>query len=574
MKFALIENFERTISIMGYSTTADFLKKFLLPLLAIVLVVFLAVQFFFPNISIIYSLIILVIGLGIIIFYPFSIVERKKSNINNNMHLFITYAGTISTMGVSRAVLWKRIAQKKVFGEISNIAEKILYLSTKWNIGFAKTARMVGQRIPSKILGDFLDRFAVMMDFGEDLQIFLVEEQDAVMDDYATEYKKSLETIKLLQDVFISLTMAVAFGIAIGLLLPLLMGISINLVILISTFAIFFMDVVMLVVIKAVIPEDKLYHDLEIKDAGTKRMQKLLYFLAPISFVIFIACFFLFGIQLLLSMAIAFTPMMGLGLIAKSEENTIYRRDVAFPVFIRTLGSATEIRSGALITSLSVLQVHDFGLLNNMAINLYRRLRIGSDKYVSWRFFAGETGSNLIFHFSRIFSEAVYLGGNAEKIGVIISKNFQKILSLRKQKYQIASGLRGAFYGSLIGFCATSFVSAEIVKILAKLFTAQTQAGSFDLANILGSGTNANLFVDLQQVTIYVGIMIIIHSVVSSLLLKVVDGGSFFSSFFDMGVMIWLGAILSIVIPKVVHQLVPDIENTINATEIQDSSVI
>lgn len=406
MKLEFINNIERTITIMGYPTTGDFFKKFLLPLLAIVIVVFLSIQLIFPNVSIIYSIVVLAIGFGIVFFYPISVVERKKSSINNNMHLFITYAGTISTMGVSRAVLWRRIAQKKVFGEISEIAEKILYLSTKWNLGFAKTSRLIGQRIPSKILGDFLDRFAVMMDFGEDLQIFLLEEQDAVMDDYSTEYKKSLETIKLLQDVFVALTMAVAFGIAIGLLMPLLMGISINLVILVSTMAIFFMDIVMLVVIKAVIPEDRLYHNLEIKDAGTKRMQKLLYLLAPISFALFIACFFIFGIQFLLSVAIGFSPMMFLGFIGKSEEEVVYRRDVAFPVFIRTLGSATEIRSGALVTSLNVLQVHDFGLLNSMAINLYRRLRIGSDKYVCWRYFAGETGSNLIFHFSRIFSES------------------------------------------------------------------------------------------------------------------------------------------------------------------------
>lgn len=574
MGIAFVENLERTITIMGYPTFTAFFKKFFLPLFVIVIVIFLAVQLFFPGISFIYSLVVLVIGFGIIFFYPFSVIERKKANINNNMHLFITYAGTISTMGVSRAVLWRRIAQKKVFGEISEIAEKIHYLSTKWNIGFAKTCRLIGSRLPSKILADFLDRFAVMMDFGEDLQFFLLDEQDSVLDDYSTEYKKSLETIRLLQDVFISLTMAVAFGIAIGLMLPLLMGVSINLVILGSTFAIFMMDVVMLVVVKAVIPEDKLYHSLEVKDEGTKRLQRLLYLIVPISFFLFVATYFVMGVQFLLSAAIAFTPLMAFGLIAKSEENIIYRRDVAFPTFVRTLGSATEIRSGAMISSLSALQVHDFGLLNKMAINLYRRLRLGSDKFVSWRYFAGETGSGLIFHFSRIFSESVYLGGNAEKIGSIISKNFLRILSLRKLKYQLASGLRGAFYGSLIGFCATAFVSAKIVTILADLFTAQTAAGSFDLANIVGSGANANLFVDLNQIVFYVGIMIIIHSVVSSLLLKVVDGGSYYAAFFDMGLMIWIGAVISILVPKVVDYILPDVSDEINATELQQNAAV
>ena len=571
MALAILESFERVITIMGYTTVGDFIKKFLTPLLLIVIAVFVIVQIIFPGVSIVYSIIILVIGLAIIFFYPISVIERKKANINNNMHLFITYAGTISTMGVSRSVLWKRIAQKKVFGEISQVAEKVLYLSTRWNLGFARTCRMVGSKLASKILADFLDRFAVMMDFGEDLQIFLGEEQNSVLDDYSTEYKKSLETIKLLQDVFISLTMAVAFGIAIGLMLPLLMGVSINLVILGSTFAIFFMDMVMLVIIKAVIPEDRLYHEIDVKDVGTIRMQRLLYILAPVSLTLFLLIYFLLGLPFLLSAAIGFTPLMLLGLIAKSEENVIFRRDVAFPTFIRTLGSATEIRGGAMMSSLSSLQIHDFGLLNSMAINLYRRLRIGSDKYIAWHYFAGETGSNLIYHFSRIFAESVYLGGNAEKIGQIISNNFLRILSLRKLKFQIVSGLRGAFYGSLIGFCATSFVSAEIVTILADLFTSQTQAGSFDLANIVGSGANANLFVDLQQIGLYVGIMIIIHAVVSAILLKVVDGGNYLSAFFDMGLMIWIGAVISLVVPRFVDYLLPDIDNTINATELQNN---
>ncbi|RJQ18094.1 archaellar assembly protein FlaJ [Candidatus Woesearchaeota archaeon] len=557
---------ERTIVIMGYATLGEFLKKFFLPLFGIVLGVFFAILFVFPGISIFYSLGVLVIGMGIIFVYPYSVVERKKASVNNNMHLFITYAGTIATMQVSRAVLFKRISQKKVFGEISDIAEKILYLSKEWNLGFAVTCRKLGPVIPSKILGDFLDRFAVMMDFGENLQIFLTEEQTSVMDDYATEYMKSLETIKLLQDVFISLTMAVAFGIAIGLLLPLLMGISINVIVAVATLAIFLMDVIMVVIVKAVIPEDKLYHDIEIKDKGYQRMQKMFLIFMPLSAVIFIFLFLVMHWAFLFALAVAVIPLFVLGVVARGEEEKIYRRDVGFPTFVRTLGSATEIRSGAVIASLNSLRIHDFGLLNEMVINLYRRLRLGSDKFKAWRHFAGETGSNLIFHFSRIFSESIYLGGNAEKTGDIVSKNFQKLLSLRKQKNQLAAGLRGAFYGSLIGLAATSFVSAQIVTILAKIFGGTVEGGAFSLSSIFGTTAGANLFVDINQISLYVGLMIVIHAIISAILLKIVDGGTFYAALFDISIMIWIGALTSWLVPKLIDKILPDIDQTFNET--------
>jgi archaeal flagellar protein FlaJ len=545
---------------MGYSSIGEFVQKYFLPLLGVVIVVFVAFKIFFRQLSIIYSLLILLVGIGISILYPIMIMERKKSSIHNNLHLFITYAGTISTMKISRGMLFRRIAQKKVFGEISEISEKILYLSRDWNIGFAKTCRTVADILPSKILGDFLDRFAVMMDFGESLESFLISEQTSVMDDYSTEYNKSLELIRLLQDVFISLTMSLSFGLAIGLLIPLLLGISINTVILIAIAAITLMDVMMLIIVKAIIPDDPLYHDIDIKDDGTVKMQKMIYIAAPLSVILFFPVYFLFKLPFLMAIATAATPLLFLGYFAKSEEEKIFRRDIAFPSFIRTLGSAIEVRSGAVIASLSSLRIHDFGLLNKMVTNLYRRLRIGSEKFTCWKYFAGESGSNLIHHFSRIFAESIYLGGNAEKIGVIISNNFQRLLSLRKLKYQLASGLRGAFYGSLIGLSAVAFVTAQIVKILAGLFSTDFGAeSSFTIASILGTESATSLFVNMDQILIYVGIMVIIHAVISSILLKMVDGGSLYASLFDIVLMLWIGAAVAWMTPHMIDYVLPNL---------------
>ena len=50
------------------------------------------------------------------------------------------------------------------------MAQKILYLAKQWNLGYAKTCRMIAKISPSAIFADFLDRMAAVLDFGEDLE--------------------------------------------------------------------------------------------------------------------------------------------------------------------------------------------------------------------------------------------------------------------------------------------------------------------------------------------------------------------------------------------------------------------
>ncbi|RME52014.1 hypothetical protein D6783_06055, partial [Candidatus Woesearchaeota archaeon] len=215
---------ERVLAVMNFTSLFEFLVKVALPVLSASLLSFLVLLVLsFP----VWVLALPILGgFGFLFCYPLVRYFAKKNDIESNLHLFITYAGTISTMRINRSVLFRRIASKEVFGEISRIAEKIHYLAKKWSLGFSKTCRKVGNLIPSQAFADFLDRFAVAMDFGQDIEKFLLEEQDAVMDVYELEYKKSLEHIKLIQNLFISLTISTAFMLSISLLLPILMGIS------------------------------------------------------------------------------------------------------------------------------------------------------------------------------------------------------------------------------------------------------------------------------------------------------------------------------------------------------------
>lgn len=542
---------QQWIYAMGFEDLREFTIKFALPVMGgtfvayTLLLVLFTVPWYVPYIF-------LVIGVGFIFVYPLIQFEQKKVNIQENIHLFITYAGTISTLDVNRSQLFKHVSDQKQFGYISMTAEKILYLAKEWNLGFAQTCRKVARFSASKMFADFLDRLAAVLDFGEDLQVFLTEEQDAVMQDYATAYKQSLENIKTLQDVFISITIALAFAMASALLLPLLMGVSIIFIVQYGLLAVIFVDILLITLIKVFIPQDRLAHKLPVKDEGSKRIKQWLWYMTPASIALFGGLLWIGLFDFLINITIASLPLFVVGVMAIQEENTIFKRDKAYPAFIRAVGGTIYVRGGGVTSALGAMQVHDFGVLQEMTTNLYRRLRLGSDKMQSWMYFSAETGSNLIYYFTEIFRESIYLGGHGEKIGKIISDNFTKLLSLRKLRLQLASGMRGALYGGLVGFVATVYMAAAITDVLSELFSgALLQDEEVGSASAMFSQVLPEIQpVDMGMVGLYIGIMVLVHAGASAYIIKLIDGGKKEAMFFDLTGMLVVGSFLSWLVPR------------------------
>jgi len=534
----------------GFKSYTEFLLKLALPVLTVSIMLFLGTMLF-TELPFFVPYIFILIGTLMVVLYPYMAYEKRKVNMHENIHLFITYAGTLSTLRINRTMLFKKISEEKEYGELAVFADKIIYLAKKWNLGYAKTCRMMAVLSPSRIFGDFLDRLAAVLDFGEDLEVFLTEEQDAVMDDFSNEYNKSLQSIRMLEDVFISLTISIAFAMAAALLLPLLMGVSIMVVVKYSLLGLFLMDMMLIVMIKGFIPSDRICHRLPIMDKGTEKVIKSFMIITPVSFLIIAALLYLDFFPFLFNLAIGFTPLIVVGLFASAEENEVFKRDKAFPTFIRAIGGAVSTRGGGVTSSIGALRVHDFGVLNSMVINIYRRLKVGSDRFKAWLYFAGESGSNLINYFVHIFAKSVYVGGDSIKTSEIISKNFTRLISLRKLRLQLAAGLRGALYGALLGFITTVYMSTAITSMLAGMFNdaLENAMSQENMANLVSSILPAIPSINMTEVNFYIGIIVVIHAFISAAIIKLVDGGNKYAALFDFTIMVWIGAALSWVIP-------------------------
>lgn len=562
MKYTL-QRLDKISIIAGYNSAVDLLLRFALPVLIGISIASYVVTLL-PGIPSYTPLIMVGIGFLFIVFYPVIKLSEAKADVDNHLHYFITYAGTISTMNIARGLFFKKISEKKVFGGISDIFQRIRYLAKSWNLGFARSCRIMVRRSPSVMLGDFLDRLAVVMDFGQDLEIFLYDEQESVLDDYRVQYTKSLETIKMLQELFVAITISFAFLLGVVLLAPLLLEVKISTVLLIAVAVLAVIDVGLIFAIKSFIPRDKLASELPEKNAAIKKIKNYFYGALGISILLFAWLFFFTNVNFVLSMGIASLPMIIPGYMANVEENNINRRDKQFPTYVRVLGTAIEVRNGGVISALESTQSHDFGVLNDMSIALYRRLRLGNDKFKSWYYFAVSSGSNLIANFSKIFSESIYLGGNAEKIGEIVSSNLIKLISMRKLRQQIAGGLRGAFYGNMIGLVSVVYISSRVSQSLIDLFN--VPAGNGELSNFVGSIFTVSGTVNFELVLIYIGLMVFIQALSSSIIMKLVDGGLLYSAVFDYIVLLAIGVVLALVLPGFVDSVMPSFSNLLPAT--------
>jgi flagellar protein FlaJ len=448
----------------------------------------------------------------------------------------------------------------KKFGYLSEIATRLIYFSKSWNLGFSTASRSIKRLIPYEPLVDFFDRLATISDFGEDVEVFFLEEQESMMDELVAEYNKTYENIKMIQELFTSVIVTMAFILAVLLLLPILTGASMDELIRTVTYIVFLIDAALIVVVRTLVPKDDIVHNLPIYDEYITRSNLAFLIVTPFCAILIAIIGFLFIPQLpfLVVIALGITPLFIPAILSIEAENKIMKRDNSFPAFIRTLGGAVEARGGGMVSTLDALRIHHFGEINEIFLRLFKRLRLGNDKFESWLYFGAESGSNLIYNFSQIFAETVYLGAKADTISDIISKNFQKILSLRKLKFQLTSALRGTFYGALVGFASAGYIGLEISTRLASTFSGPMSSISDpsisgDLQSIFPEVPEINLFL----ISSYVGIMIIFHAIATSYVLKIVNGSYRYSFFFDLIMMIWIGALMSWTVPFIMARVLP-----------------
>ncbi len=474
---------------------------------------------------------------AIILLHPILKREKKKMQIDSYMNLFITRMGVLATANLPRKEMIRILSSVKEYGGLSEEMKKMYELMDVWNYGLPEAARYVARRTPSIILSDFLNRLAHSIEAGEPFNIFLKKEQTVVMTEYAVMYEGALRSVEAFKEIFISLITSAIFMILFVTLLPMIIDTDTTYLMVVIIALFIMIEVLMVAFIKTKLPDDNLWHSMEIRPKEEKRIKKAIKFFV-ISSVGIAGLLILLGVDAVTVIAISVTPLIIPGLMISRAESTIKRCDDNYDSFMRAVGSVVESSGGSIEGALKKLRKHDFGPLSGHIDVLYHRLLTRIDNLNAWIYFSAETGSNLISRFTEMYIKAMKMGGKPTEIGAIISDNFIKMVSLRKDRYQQGSNLTGVLYGLTIAMTMTLFLSISIMQMMNNAYENIQMPTDLNIS--------IPIFVthyNIPLMNAFMFVIVTVHAAASSYILRLANGSHNYIFFLHFTLMIWVAAV-------------------------------
>ncbi|MCI0497121.1 MAG: archaellar assembly protein FlaJ [Thermoplasmata archaeon] len=490
--------------------------------------------------------------------------QRRGRAIDEEMHLFITRMGVITSQDVPRLTFIELLREMEEYREMGREVRKIFFYVSTWRLTLSEAARRVSRQTPSVMLSDFLERFAFSIDGGETESEFFAHEQDAVLDEYAIRYEGVLRDMDLMKEIFVAMIVASMFVIAIVAFIPILTGKNVTSLMALGIFLFTIIEIGFLYVVSSSMPQEYTWQRTGIKNPAERRIERSMA-LASVG-VVLVAI----GLAALATtsaggaiglwsyrswpfiVAMAITPLAVPGFIALREEERIMRRDDHFPAFMRALGSSAEAKSIAAVTAMQKLSRHDFGPLTGNLVRLSKRLSTGIDAKSSWRHFGAETGSDLIAKFSDMYVEGFRAGGRSREMTNLISRNFVRILGLRKKRYQSAAEMTGMLYGVMIAIAFSMYITVEVLDRIQRLYQDIQTPVTVETVGVLEYA-----FFSETLMAAIILVLVVSHSLISSLLLRVMSGGHKAGSLVHFVAMVWVAAVVSIIVGWAMGYLMP-----------------
>ncbi|MFW6176491.1 MAG: type II secretion system F family protein [Thermoplasmatota archaeon] len=524
----------------------DFILGGIVPAVIIFVIMFFFPDLIYPDIllegylSILTTIVIPTVIIIVVLIFPIISRKLKEEEIDSKMHLFITYFWSISTSTVPQAEMLEKLASVDEYGALTDEIKKIYSRMKYWDIPLPEAARDVAQDTPSEKLSDFLTRLAHSQEAGENLNLFLEKEHSVVLKDYETDYKAALETLELLKEVFIALMTSTLFLIVFLSILPIFQGGTPTVLLAGGLLVFVIMEVIMLVAVKTMLPNDSIWHSLDIKNKMQTRMKKILPVTIGVSALLFFIFYSFYSIDLYFVLGISLSPLIIPGILTYLNERNLKRCDNNYDAFMRAIASSTAVGGGSVETALAKLRRYDFGPLTDHVNQLYKRLLTRIDEEKAWAYFASGTGSNLIANFTDIYTGSMDLGADTRNVSDIISDTFVRLMSLRKDRYQKSSSMVGVLYGLELGAALTLTLTLNIAAMMDDSLGMMVETSKFSgILHTVGYSTG--------MIDLFILVTIIVHAVFASLTLIFSAGSHKLNSLYHIIPMLWIGIITSLI---------------------------
>jgi len=334
-------------------------------------------------------------------------------------------------------------------------------------------------------------------------------------------------------------------------LLPMFMPMESDLYLILSSFLVIAIEGLILYYMYILLPHDFIWHEHTLRPHKERNIKFMSMILIVVSAVLFLNLYTnLEGYSVLTLIAAATVPLLYPGYAISKEEALIKKRDDNYEAFIRAVGSYAKASEVGVEKGIKSLRHHDFGELDESIRRMYNRMLVNIDTRKAWRYFAIETGSNLISKFTDMFIEGVNYGGKIDDMLVILSDNFSKMLGARKERYQMADNFTGVLYGLSVGVTFTLYVSLNLMKLM-NLMLGVFEIGEMETMSMPLMSASFNI----PMANLAFPMVIVAHCAISAAMLRFVKGSHPSYIFLHFVMMLWLCAVTGVACDRLVGWL-------------------
>ncbi|MCU4924853.1 archaellar assembly protein FlaJ [Halobacteria archaeon AArc-dxtr1] len=503
------------------------------------------------------------LALGAAVAYPRIALDARRVQMENRYHLFVIHMTVLATTNIDRMEILRELAKEEEYGELTVEVQRIVDLVDVWHLSLDEACRRRAKEVPSESIADLFERMAYTLEAGQQIDDFLTQEQDVLIDQYSTVYQQSLSNLDVLKDLYLSIIISMTFALVFAIVLPLLTGNDPTLTAGIVIVLFVFVQLGFFFIIRETVPDDPIWYLEDGYRTTTKKrllgatvlgvgLTVVLTGLLSLMFLSVLPGAELFGlhqIPYLLVLPIATAPLLITGVVFWYEERRVFERDRSFPSFIRALGTSESVKQSTTTDVLSTLRSKDFGHLSKNIDDLYRRLNMRISTEKSWRYFTGDTCSHLIQKFSEMYLVGRKMGGSPKQLGELISQNMSAIINLREERKQKVTTLIGVVYGITVAATFAFFIGLELAILLS----------GFDIDT--GEQTVADSLIYTEQYNIpllryLLTLVLVFNALISSLLIRAIDGGHLGNSYLHFVLLLWLGAITGTLTERLIDMLI------------------
>ncbi|MCE4609131.1 MAG: type II secretion system F family protein [Desulfurococcales archaeon] len=334
------------------------------------------------------------------------------------------------------------VSDPSLYGIYSKTFAKAVVLAREWGYNLSEALSYIAKNITEKAFKEVVQRLALTIKLGADLETFLETEYNTLAHEYEFQYQRSLNNMRVLLGVYVATLAALVFALANFMLLSFFFFGS-HTILLQAYIAGITMVIVLGGLIVFFLP--KKVFDIKGRHARENRLVRLIDLTSGLAtaLAIVLPALYLRGkpidaLTLGIAVTLAGIPMLVPGIIALMYESRVNNVDTFFPVFIRSLGSFISTIPSLKHAISQVLRA-DLGGLSKLIYRFHSRLENEIPPDIVWKRFAIESGSELVRRGSRIFQDTIEYGGDTELAGKAISDHNNMLLGLRRLRNQIAS---------------------------------------------------------------------------------------------------------------------------------------